>query len=145
LTRKQAATDAGLSEHRRKTAIRVSRVPDPEFEGAVEADDPATVTSLAQRGTVPARVDPKLGKEAQIRAMREAAATPPTPPISQAGARDQERDKAADELHSVLLMLRGDRSRITSLSLAKRVDLARACLSVLDITLDDLRAAGDAP
>jgi hypothetical protein len=50
LTRTRVATDAGLSEHRRKTAIRVSRIPDPEFEEAVEADEPATVTSLAERG-----------------------------------------------------------------------------------------------
>jgi len=48
--RTRAATDAGLSEHRRKTAIRVSRIPDPEFEEAVEGDEPATVTALAERG-----------------------------------------------------------------------------------------------
>lgn len=52
--RKQAARDAGLSEHQRKTAIRVSRISDPEFEEAVEADEPATVTALADRGRLPA-------------------------------------------------------------------------------------------
>ena len=51
LTRTQAAHDAGLSERQRKTAIRVSRIPDPEFEAAVEAAEPPTVTALAERGT----------------------------------------------------------------------------------------------
>lgn len=67
--RKQAARDAGLSEHRRKTAIRVSRIPDAEFEEAVEAEEPTTVTALAHCGTQ------KLGKkEAELRALRERAA-----------------------------------------------------------------------
>jgi hypothetical protein len=51
--RVKAATDAGLSEHKRKTAMRVSRLPDPEFEAAIEGDDPATVTELAELGTMP--------------------------------------------------------------------------------------------
>ena len=43
------------------------------------------------------------------------------------------------ELHSVLLMLRGDQGRIANLLLAKRVVLARTCLAWLNVTLDDLR------
>jgi hypothetical protein len=43
--RKQAARDAGLSDRQRVTAIRVARVPDPEFEDAVEAFNPPTVTA----------------------------------------------------------------------------------------------------
>jgi hypothetical protein len=52
-SRKSAADAAGLSEHRRKTALRVANVPEDEFEEAVEADDPATVTELAERGKKP--------------------------------------------------------------------------------------------
>jgi len=41
---------AGLSEKQRKTALRVANVPKEEFEAAVETDEPATVTQLAERG-----------------------------------------------------------------------------------------------
>ena len=51
VTRTQAATDAGLSEHQRKSALRVANVPRDEFEAAVESDSPPTVTALAARGT----------------------------------------------------------------------------------------------
>lgn len=51
-TRTQAANDAGLSEHQRKTALRVANVPQPEFEAATaEPVAPPTVTALAARGT----------------------------------------------------------------------------------------------
>lgn len=52
--RKQAARDAGLSEHRYKTAIRVGRIPETEFEEAVESDNPPTITALAEMGRQPA-------------------------------------------------------------------------------------------
>jgi hypothetical protein len=48
--RTQAATEAGLSEHQRKTALRVANVPKDEFEEAVERPEPATITELAERG-----------------------------------------------------------------------------------------------
>lgn len=60
-TRTQAADEAGLSERQRKTALRVSRISDPEFEAAVEADEPLTVTALADKGRVP-RVDHLKGR-----------------------------------------------------------------------------------
>jgi hypothetical protein len=50
VTRESAATDAGLSEHQRKTALRVANLPQEEFEAAVESDRPPTVTELAERG-----------------------------------------------------------------------------------------------
>lgn len=50
LNRTQAAQDAGLSEHQRKTALRVANVPDSEFESAVDSDNPPTVTELARMG-----------------------------------------------------------------------------------------------
>ena len=120
--------------------MRVARVPDPEFEAAVEGDDPATVTDLARRGTQ--AKPPKESKEAQIRALRERRTAPP---ISKAGAAfyaERPEPPAArdlDELKSVLAMLRGDPARIANLPMEKRVALARVCLAFLDLTLDDLR------
>jgi hypothetical protein len=52
VTRKDAAHDAGLSDRQRVTALRVANVPEPEFEAAVETDNPVTVTKLAKLGTV---------------------------------------------------------------------------------------------
>lgn len=50
--RTQAASDAGLSEHQRKTALRVAAVPSADFARQVESDEPPTVTALAKQGTV---------------------------------------------------------------------------------------------
>jgi len=51
VTRKDVATEAGLSERQRVTALRVSNIPADEFEAAVESEQPPTVTELAKRGT----------------------------------------------------------------------------------------------
>jgi hypothetical protein len=51
ISRTVAAEQAGLSEHQRKTAIRVANVPAPVFEAAVESAKPPTVTELAVMGT----------------------------------------------------------------------------------------------
>lgn len=50
VTRKFAAADAGMSEHQRKTALRVANVPESEFNEAIESDSPPTVTQLAEQG-----------------------------------------------------------------------------------------------
>jgi hypothetical protein len=42
LTRSEAADDAGVSEHQRKTALRVANVPVEFFEAAIENIDPIT-------------------------------------------------------------------------------------------------------
>lgn len=42
--RKQAATEAGLSERQAKNALRVANVPESEFEVQLESDAPPTVT-----------------------------------------------------------------------------------------------------
>jgi len=65
LSRTQAAEDAGLSEHQRKTALRVAAIPEPEFTAAVESEAPPTVTALADRGR-------------QSRPVPVAAAAPPS-------------------------------------------------------------------
>ena len=78
------------------------------------------------------------------RAVRERAAAEAE--ARSAGARQSpERFGIADELEQVLRILRGDRSRIAQIPLAKRVALARGCLSLLDVTLDDLQPIGDGP
>lgn len=53
VSRRQAASDAGLSKHQQKTAIRVANVPTNHFESVVESDSPPTVTELAKIGTKP--------------------------------------------------------------------------------------------
>lgn len=50
LTREKVATQAGLSERQRKTAIRVASVPEQEFVRQVESESPPTVTQLAEQG-----------------------------------------------------------------------------------------------
>lgn len=50
LTQKQAATNAGLSEHKRVTAVRVANVTEDDFNEQVESDNPPTVTDLAEQG-----------------------------------------------------------------------------------------------
>jgi hypothetical protein len=59
VTRKSAATDAGLSEHQRNMAIRVANVPKEEFEKLVESDNPPTVAKLAAMGTKKQLIDLK--------------------------------------------------------------------------------------
>jgi hypothetical protein len=51
-SRKAAAESAGLSEHQRKTALRVATIPAEDFDYAVESQDPPTITELAEQGTV---------------------------------------------------------------------------------------------
>lgn len=50
-TRSGVAEEAGLSEHQRKTALRVASIPESVFERAVESDSPPTLTELAEMGT----------------------------------------------------------------------------------------------
>lgn len=54
LTREAAAQEAGMSKHQQVQAVRVASVPKADFERAVDAPKPATVTQLAAMGTKPA-------------------------------------------------------------------------------------------
>jgi hypothetical protein len=54
LTRKEAASDAGMSRDQMHTALRVASIPADEFERQVEGPTPPTVTALAKQGTKPA-------------------------------------------------------------------------------------------
>ena len=51
LSRKEASSQAGLSERQAKAALRVARVPQEEFDAQVEGSNPPTVTKLAEQGT----------------------------------------------------------------------------------------------
>lgn len=69
VTREQAATDAGLSEHQRKTALRVASV-DPEVrEALIESDNPPTITELAHMGTKPRNIIDLGGRDPKDFAM----------------------------------------------------------------------------
>jgi hypothetical protein len=46
-----AAERAGLSRDQAKRALRVAKIPEAEFEEAIESENPPTVTELAERGT----------------------------------------------------------------------------------------------
>jgi hypothetical protein len=46
-TRGSVASEAGLSERQRKTALRVANIPREEFDRLVDGDDLPTVTALA--------------------------------------------------------------------------------------------------
>lgn len=50
LTQRQAASDAGMSVHQERQAVRLSNLPVEEFEAAVESEAPPTVTELAEMG-----------------------------------------------------------------------------------------------
>jgi hypothetical protein len=98
---------------------------------------------------------PNVSARTDSAGRRQPAVKPPKPPsklreqqverpISKAGTTEQQapspdRFRVADELQQVLMVLRGDRTRIAQFPLAKRVALARGCLLALDVTLDDLR------
>lgn len=49
-TRTQAATNAGLSERQRKTALRVANIPEERFDEQIDSDSPPTVTKLSEQG-----------------------------------------------------------------------------------------------
>lgn len=54
-SRQQVATDAGLSEHQRKTALRVAAVPEAVFEAQVESEAPPTLNTYAKVQRCPRR------------------------------------------------------------------------------------------
>jgi hypothetical protein len=50
VTRREAASHAGLSERQKVTALRLAALPAPKFEALIEGDSPPTVTQLAELG-----------------------------------------------------------------------------------------------
>jgi hypothetical protein len=64
-SRKSTADAAGLSDHQRKTALRLASIPKEEFHDAVGVDNPPTVTQLAERGRKH-RPRPKVSKTRDV-------------------------------------------------------------------------------
>ena len=50
ISQTQAASDAGLSQRQKETAVRVANVPSDHFEQSIESHSPPTVTKLAEIG-----------------------------------------------------------------------------------------------
>ncbi|HEY4749683.1 MAG TPA: hypothetical protein VIH60_04785 [Steroidobacteraceae bacterium] len=69
VSRSQAASDAGLSEHQRNTALRLASIPEGEFNRQVESPSPPTVTRLAEQGTATRRTS---SRAAMARGLAEA-------------------------------------------------------------------------
>lgn len=57
-TQRAAAEAAGMSKDQEVTAVRVANVPEPDFEAAVESEEPPTVTKLADMGKQTAEPPP---------------------------------------------------------------------------------------
>jgi hypothetical protein len=53
LSQREAARQAGLSEHQQLQAVRVANVPQEKFNAAVESEKPPTVTAIAEMGKQP--------------------------------------------------------------------------------------------
>lgn len=64
-TRSDAAREVGMSKHQQVQAVRIASVPEPEFEAAVEAPKPATLTQLAQAGIKPRPLVDLQGRDPQ--------------------------------------------------------------------------------
>lgn len=62
--RGEVAASAGISRRQQVTAVRVANVPAEQFDAAIESDNPATVTALAEMGTKVRAVPPEGFKRA---------------------------------------------------------------------------------
>lgn len=53
ISQREAADNAGMSRHQQRQAVGVANVPQPEFERAVDAEKPPTISELASKGIKP--------------------------------------------------------------------------------------------
>ncbi len=113
-TRTQAARNAGLSDHQRKTALRVASVPEPAFTAAVESPQPPTVTALAAMGT----------------SSRPAAREPDVPPADPATA-----SRALGLLRDLAAFCAGNDAAAIALG-CRDPDVARGHVEEIDRWLD---------
>jgi hypothetical protein len=72
VTRTSAASEAGLSDRQRKTALRLASIPESQFSQQVEGPSPPTVTRLAEQGIGTRRTCPRV---ALARGLTEACAS----------------------------------------------------------------------
>jgi len=59
LSKKEVASDAGMSERQTKTALRIANIPEQDFDVQVESDNPPTLSQIAAQGTKKNIVDLK--------------------------------------------------------------------------------------
>jgi hypothetical protein len=143
-TRAGAAAAAGLSEHQRKTSLRIANVPADEFEEAVESATPPTVTALAVQGRQPRSTDTRG---------RRPTSKPPTAAAPAALDRDTAivgfarvlHSKLAETLDDLVRILADERDRITALPRDKRVAIARGYVSALGLRISDLQPIVNEP
>ncbi|MHB9879085.1 hypothetical protein ACSMXM_05425 [Pacificimonas sp. ICDLI1SI03] len=62
-SRQIAAENAGLSKRQQVTAVRTARIPEPQFEAAVESDSPPSKTALAEMGRKPRPIIDLKGRD----------------------------------------------------------------------------------
>lgn len=117
ISRSKVAEEAGLSPRQQKTAQRVARVPQQDFERAVESDDPPTVTKLAEAGTQrqPKPLIDLLGRDpkefaactaamGRIRDLEDLSKSTSTAAVIR-GASERERQRMAKQLPAVIQWL----------------------------------------
>jgi hypothetical protein len=75
VTRTQAATNAGLSERQRKTALRIASVPEATFDAHVESARPPSITELANIGKETRKAASSPWQEIECAETREACET----------------------------------------------------------------------
>lgn len=105
-SQRQAAASAGMSKHQEKQAVRVSKVPEPDFEAAVESDEPPTVTKLADMGKESTPASAREGfyeathtLGAMSRFAEKCAENPPE--LVAGGLLSHEHDKARRLVHEI--------------------------------------------
>lgn len=59
LSQNQVAEDAGISERQQVTSVRLSRIPEPEFNDLLESEKVPTIKELAKHGTKSVLYKPK--------------------------------------------------------------------------------------
>ena len=52
-SQRQAAIDAGFSKHQQVQAVRVANISQDDFDASVEAENPPSITKLADQGRKP--------------------------------------------------------------------------------------------
>jgi len=57
-SQRDAAHEAGMSERQQVTAVRVAKIPEADFNDAIESETPPTITKLADMGKTPRPADP---------------------------------------------------------------------------------------
>lgn len=109
VSQRAAAASAGMSKDQEKQAVRVSNVPEADFETAVESDNPPTVTALADMGKAAPAVPPPSSRPGfyqathTVGAMRRFAekCEENAPELVAGGLLEHEHDEARRFAHTI--------------------------------------------